>query len=97
LRIRGGLEAVFENDAEGWLQGPYWISGWGEHSNGHERVGKWRGAAEIGKTFDRHHGAGVFLRGYYGHDDYNIAFLRHLAVLQAGITLGGERRPTFRP
>jgi len=96
LRIRAGVDAVFENDAPGRLQGPRWAGAWVEHSNGHARVGKWRAAAEFGKTFDRMHGTGVFLRAYVGHDDYNIAFLRDIAVLQIGVALGGERRPTFR-
>ena len=40
---------------------------------------------------------GLFVRRYFGHDDYNIAFLRKINVLQIGVALGGERRPTFRP
>lgn len=96
LRIRGGGEALFENDNESWLQGQQWFGGWVEHSNGHERVGRWRGAVEYGKSFDKMNGTGVFVRGYFGHDDYNIAFLRRINVLQVGVTLGGERRPTVR-
>ena len=97
MRIRVGSEAIFETDAASPWRGPHWINGWIEYSNGHSRVGAWRGAVEYGKTFDGVGGLGVFARGYFGHDDYNIAFLQHLNVLQVGVALGGERRPTFRP
>ncbi len=99
LRIRAGGEVVFENDVDevGPLHGAQWFGAWIEHSNGHARVGAWRGAVEYGKTFDKLNGTGLFVRGYFGHDDYNIAFLRKINVLQIGVALGGERRPTFRP
>ncbi len=97
VRIRAGGEAVFETDGDGRFRGPHLIDGWIEHAGGRSRAGSWRGAVEYSKTFDGINGTGVFVRGYAGHDDYNIAFLRQIRVLQIGVILGGERRPTFRP
>ena len=77
------------------IRGPFWVSGWAESSNGSDRVGKLRTAAEIGKTFDAFRGTGVFARWYKGHDDYNLAFLERINVVQIGFTFGGERRPQF--
>lgn len=95
-RLRLGADAVFETDRTGFFRGPHWLGAWVEASNGHERVGKWRAAGEIGKTMDVMNGTGLFVRGYWGHDDYNIAFLQPIKVLQIGMTLGAERRPTFQ-
>jgi hypothetical protein len=91
LRARVGVDVVNELGI-----GPLWYGGWLEYSNGDaELVGRYRGAIEIGQTFDWAHGLGVFARYYQGHDDYNIAFLQPLKVFHLGFSLGGERRPTF--
>ena len=96
LRVRAGAEYLSEKALH--PVGRWWIGGWVEASNGHapKDVTRWRMAAEAGKTFDRIGGTGVFARWYYGHDDYNLGFLQHISVLQVGLTLGGERRPTYR-
>lgn len=95
LRVRAGAEYLQETTTG--PDGPWWVTGWIEHSNSHapNNVTRWRGSAEIGKTFDGMGGTGIFARWYVGHDDYNLGFLQKINVLQFGLTLGGERRPTY--
>lgn len=97
-RVRAGGEFLSEiRTTERWWGGPYWVNAWVEVSNGDApQVRKWRTSAETGKTLDGLNGTGVFVRWYYGHDDYNIGFLQPLNVVQVGLTLGGERRPTYK-
>jgi hypothetical protein len=98
LRIRGGGEVLSEGKSEGRFRGPRWFSGWAEISNGNApQIEKWRLLGEIGKTFDGLNGVGFIVQGYWGHDDYNISFLHPIKVVRVGVTLGGERRPTFKP
>lgn len=94
-RVRAGGEYTAESKRG--PTGPWWISGWVEMGNGHApgNVTRLRASVEYGKTFDAMGGTGVFARWYSGHDDYNLGFLQRINVLQVGITLGGERRPTY--
>ena len=95
LRVRAGAEYTAETQSG--PSGPWWISGWVEAGNGRapNDVTRLRTSLELGKTFDAMGGTGVFARWYTGHDDYNLGFLQKINVLQIGITLGGERRPTY--
>jgi hypothetical protein len=97
-RIRAGVDVSWESSSSAWWTGAAWAHGWIEVSNGEAAaVDGMRAALEVGKGFDRAGGTGIFLRYYDGHDDYNAAFLAPLRVLQVGISLGGERRPSLRP
>ncbi len=94
-RVRAGAE--YQKETTAGPDGPWWLGAWIEKSNSHapKDITRWRWSAEFGKTFDAAGGTGLFARWYYGHDDYNLGFLQKINVLQVGITLGGERRPTY--
>jgi len=98
-RTRLTAEYVSDQTATG-RGAPWWVTAWYEHSSGMDQAVKngalhGRVSAEVGKAWDRLAGVGFFLRYYKGHDDYNVKFPTALHGVQLGMTLGGERRPTF--
>lgn len=96
-RIRAGADYVCETAEPGCRFGVSWVSGWAEYSNGSARAVRTpRLAIELGRTSDWLGGTGFFVRYYRGHDDYNAAFMSSLSVLQVGLSLGGERRPSVK-
>jgi len=95
-RQRVGLEYAREASPANFFAGQSWLQGWVEHSRGTARaVSGLRVSVEAGHSFDRVGGTGLFVRYYNGHDDYNAAFTTPLNVVQVGLSLGGERRPTY--
>lgn len=97
-RLRVGVDGTWEHGPTDWWSGATWVNAWAEGSNGDAQAARGlRFSAEAGTTFDRLGGTGLFVRYYDGHDDYNAAFLTPLRVLQIGVSLGGERRPSLRP
>lgn len=75
------------------LPGRWWLDAWAEYAvDASSRLGRVRGAFELGESFDALGGVGLFARYYNGHDDNNVSFFQHLSALQLGIAIGGERR-----
>lgn len=98
VTARVGIDGTWEHGPTDWWSEATWVSAGAEGSNGDARAAEGvRFAGEAGTTFDRFGGAGLFARYYDGHGDDNAAFLTPLRVLQIGVSLGGERRPSLRP
>lgn len=96
-RVRAGADYTCETAEAGCFLGISWAGAWAEYSNGTARAVKGaRIAVEVGRTLDWLGGTGFFVRYYNGHDDYNAAFLTSLNVVHIGVSLGGERRPSFK-
>ena len=95
IRVSAGVQRE-KNTSQRW-PGQTWIEGFVEALPGaSSQVDPVRVSLEIGKSFDRLDGMGVFARLYTGQDDYNLGFLTNLRVVHFGVAVGGEGRSAFR-
>lgn len=95
LRVFGGANWE-RNRNESW-SGNSWIEGFVEVLPGRSpQVDPVRFSLEVGHSFDRLDGVGVFARAYSGQDDYNLGFLTNIRVIHVGVAVGGESRMSFR-
>jgi hypothetical protein len=97
-RVRLYAGRSWERNPSDGTPGQWWLDGFAEALPGRSpQVDPVRVSVELGRSFDRMKGLGVFLRGYSGQDDYNLGLLTNLRVLHIGVVLGGEARLSFRP
>lgn len=95
VRVYGGRS--WEHNRSHKRSGHHWLEGFVEWlPRAAPHVDPVRVVIESGRSFDAFRGAGVFLRGYSGQDDYNLGFLTNLRVIHLGIAMGGESRASFR-
>jgi len=95
VRVYGGRS--WERNRSRARSGHYWLEGFAEWlPHVAPQVDPVRVVLEAGRSFDSFRGAGVFVRGYSGQDDYNLGFLTNLRVIHVGIAMGGESRASFR-